>query len=357
MRILNILMISVLMLGTALSAEKADTETHKVVVVKTAEEFVKAIGPDRIIKLQAGDYNLTKVPRGKYKHVYWKLTFGENEHNLIIRDVTGLTIIGEGKTPAHIQIDTFYPNVLNFEKCSIIRLENLKLGHSGYCTGGVVSAVDSSKFSIHRCVLYGCGIEGLNLLRVKEFKFSDSIIEDCTYGIMRIEDSESLTFTNSKFRNNRKFYGCVFTDIKRILFQGGEFSNNQIAEPLFQFRSNKHKCILFLKKCEIIGNGAHSLAATGRGVAHKDTKIVNNSWQAPDEIKNRRGKKIPFMPGGWHYYTKPGETEYFDISISVYGRGNYSDALKLANPDIKQKDLKVDTKIFCPLKPEKNKKR
>jgi len=77
---------------------------------------------------------------------------------------------------------------------------------------------NAENFHIKDCVFYGCGTEGLYLINVKNFMFENSVIKECTYGIMTIESSEELLFKDSKFINNREFYGIDLFEASKIEF-------------------------------------------------------------------------------------------------------------------------------------------
>ncbi|MCD6588858.1 MAG: right-handed parallel beta-helix repeat-containing protein [Candidatus Fermentibacteraceae bacterium] len=55
---------------------------------------------------------------------------------------------------------------------------------------------------ISDCDLFGCGTVGLELRDTSRFRFTNSIIRDCAYGIMEFINSHDLVFENSVFRDN-----------------------------------------------------------------------------------------------------------------------------------------------------------
>ena len=326
--------------------------------VNTVEQFVRAIGPNRIIQLAPGKYPLSKAVRRKLKHVRWKKAI-RDEYDLIVVDAPNLAIRGIGTKAVHLAVNAAYANVLNFEKCPGLELANLKMGHHpypGYCTGGVVRVEEADGVVIRKCILYGCGTEGLRLEKVKNLRFVDSIIEKCTYGILTADDAENLKFQRSVFRDNSKFHGFHFRDCIAVSFRNCTVSDNVLGglkEPLFETNLNSDDAAITFAGGTIERNAAAALAKPPGMVTFRKATIEGNSWDAPAAVKAKRGGKTLADKGGWYYHVPVGEAGFWDISIGVYGRGWYSQALAKANPNVTE-PIKPDTIIYCPQTPKKN---
>ncbi len=230
------------------------TKDAKIINISTAEAFVENIGPDRTLELDAGEYVLSDVKDRHMDFVRWDPNF--DGQTLTIRKVKGLKIIGKGPAPARLIVHPRYVFVLNFEDCKDIRLENLILGHSpeeGYCDSGVIGVANCQKITIRKCELFGCGTEGLMLTNVRSLSFEDSVIRDCSYGIMTIKSSADLSFTDSQFFGNREYYGISLHDSKRVVFAGCSFRENRINDTLFRSAS----CSDIVVKCCRISDNTH----------------------------------------------------------------------------------------------------
>jgi len=216
-------------------ASSTSPEQTTVVRVSTAKQLVEAIGSDRTLELAAGDYILSDVPDRHMDFVRWDPEF--DGKTITIRNVRHLVIRGAKKGPTRLLVRPSYAYVLNFEDCESISLENLTLGHApekGHCTSGVVGATDCEKLTVRSCDLFGCGTEGLTLERVRSLRFEDSIIRDCSYGILTAKSCADLRFTRSQFNRNSEFWGVRMHDSKGILFDTCSFESNKIEEELFR---------------------------------------------------------------------------------------------------------------------------
>ncbi|MCY2929028.1 MAG: right-handed parallel beta-helix repeat-containing protein [Planctomycetota bacterium] len=334
---------------------KAEKDARPVMAVATAEEFVKAIGPDRIIELAPGQYNLTKLTRRKLDHVRWTEAI-DGEYDLHIRDCPRLEIRGAGKEPVHIVINAGYASVLNFHNCPSLTLSNLELGHEkilGYCTGGVVVIEGTTGVMIDRCLLYGCGIEGLTLTKVKDLTFRDSTVEKCTNNILVARDCDKLAFERSVFRRCTQYGGFDFVDCMAVTFTDCQVEGNAVREPLFKTNLNADEARIIFTGGAIRRNTAKELASPANMLTIKDADVKDNSWQATEEVRNFRSTISPLPGGGRTYITGPGVSSFSEVSHLVYGSIEHRQALEKANPKITE-PIQADTSIFCPDNPPKD---
>lgn len=222
------------------AGQPAEDHRAEVIHVKTAEQFVTALGSDREIHLAAGEYVLTDVKDRQMDAVRWDRKF--DGLSLTVRNVKNLSLVGEGDKPVRLIVRPGYVFVLNFEKCDAVRLENLSMGHApqkGECDSGVLGATDCAGLTFHKCDLFGCGTEGLTLKDVAKLSFEDSTIRDCTYGILTAEGCRDLSFTRSRFTGNEQFWGMQFNDTKTIAFADCVVEGNKAGDQsLFQLTSS-----------------------------------------------------------------------------------------------------------------------
>jgi len=229
----------------------------KTIKVANSREFLEALGSDRIIEMSPGIYNLSvwdpflnnqpeQAPRypnlgnqGGLKlsqGVSWEDLSGEGE--LTLNGIKNLTIRGwtvpgsdQGDDVLRrdgIVIDPRYAFVLKFVDCSDIVIEGLKAGHSegGYCEGGVFGYKDSSRITIERTEMYGCGTVGLELRNVSDMKVTNSWIYECTYSIMNVTGGANIAFDNCAFRRNMQYTLVEVSKTGNLSFANCEFSGN-----------------------------------------------------------------------------------------------------------------------------------
>ena len=206
--------------------------------VCNVEEFLEAIGSDRVLVLAPGQYVLSEVKDRQMDFVRWDPNF--DGKTLTIRNVKGLKIVGKGEKPVRLVVRPRYVFVLHFEDCEDVQIVNLAMGHApeeGGCDSGVLGATSCEGLIVRKCDLFGCGTEGLTLKNIRSFTFEDSCIRDCTYGIMTARGCEGLAFERSRFTKNREFWGVRLHDTKGVAFVDCVFSGNKCEEALFQATS------------------------------------------------------------------------------------------------------------------------
>lgn len=231
--------------STARNAEQQE----KVFPVNNAEEFINAIGSNRTIEVSPGDYILSAIPDRYMHHIRWDPEF--DGKTITIRNVENLVIKGSDRSTTQLLVNPRYVFVLNFENCKQVTLQGLTLGHTpekGVCTSGVIGVNNCQDFSIDNCDLFGCGTEGLTLENVQSLSFNNSIIRECSYGIMSIKGCKNLLFNKSTFTKNEQYYGINISDTNKVVFSSCDFSNNKVDGPLFQAISSSN---IVLQKCQL----------------------------------------------------------------------------------------------------------
>jgi polygalacturonase len=211
--------------------------------------------------------------------VRWAKVF--DGHELIVHNVAGLKLIGAGKA-TQLLAKPRYANVLTFDGCTDIALENLVLGHTpaGYCEGGVVRMSKCRAITINKCDLFGCGIEGLTLSDVAGLRFSHSTIRDCTYGIMTVSGSSDILMSDSRFIRNKEFGGFAFSDSRNIRLERCAINNNHfdsLAANLFSATSCSD---IIISGGEITGNVYKGIMSPIDCVKIINTKIESNTEPA-----------------------------------------------------------------------------
>jgi hypothetical protein len=244
--------------------------------VKNAVELVKAIGPERTIRLAAGRYDLTGMFTVKNRYIEWVNEF--DGPCPVIKNLSGLALVGE--EGAEIVISPAYGWALSFETCSGIRISGLTIGHSkpGYCIGGVLSFVRCDDVEIRSCDLYGSGTYGLGLDRAVKFSIADSIVRDCTYGLAAVERCEDLLFDSTVFKGTGEFDLFSVTASIHLLFKDCEFSRNR-GDSLFSIDAETRDCRTV--SCRFLDNDVARFSGGEALPSLEDAVFARNKFKRP----------------------------------------------------------------------------
>ncbi len=180
--------------------QPADVPAGGQIKVSSIDELIAAIGPDRTIILEAGTYDLSSASNygtsvGEY--YYWEQRWDGPQ--LVIRDVSGLTIAAESDDPKATTIAAIprYANVLSFTYCNDIEFRGFTAGHTkeqGECAGGVLYFEGCGDIRLEECRLYGCGILGIEAANCNSINVDKCEIYECSYGAVQIHDSDGISF-------------------------------------------------------------------------------------------------------------------------------------------------------------------
>jgi len=287
---MSALMVGVLVAGCEPAGPPEMTTKPDLIYVNSAQEFVDALGPMRILVLQGGAlYRLNDLPRGVSDFYRWEEAI-PGQAGLVVRNCDDLTIQAAEGDEAHIVTIHPYANVLSFENCDRLRLENLKIGHNpnpGYCTGGVLGLEDCEEVWIANTTLYGCGTEGLTLMRVNNLTFVGSESERCTYGLMTTFECDGLTFRRSVFRDTQEFYGFALHDTVNVTFEDCRIENNIVGgdnSALFSTNLTVEAGRVRMTGGTIIGNAVTNLVRPEGMLLLKDVDVRENFYQRSLDI-------------------------------------------------------------------------
>lgn len=213
---------------SSVTSEEPSTEAE-VIQVSTAGEFLEAIAPNAVIELAPGTYNLTEYLRGASDNIsdYVIRTFNDG-WQAEIHDVEGLTIRGTTEGSVEVVAEPRYCDVLYFNNCSDIVIENITFGHTiepGVCEGAVLTFVDCRRISLNLLDLYGCGTYGVVADNTVGITLRDCIIRECSYGMIDLRQCAEVIFEDCVFRDNSGFdMICLSNTI--ALFKGCTFTGN-----------------------------------------------------------------------------------------------------------------------------------
>ncbi|MBQ7554677.1 MAG: right-handed parallel beta-helix repeat-containing protein [Bacteroidaceae bacterium] len=195
------------------------------ITVSNAAEFIDALGSNRTVRIADGvtidltpALNDPEIFVGKYNDWVSDMYAYENEvgeyairivseevydgRQLTLKNINNLTIIGG--LGSKLIVEPRYACVINLWRCSSVRIQNLVMGHTeeGVCVGGVIGMNYCYDTQIYNCDLYGCGTYGIVAENSSVTNLVNSIIRDCSEGIVWLIDCSNATFYNCDFFDN-----------------------------------------------------------------------------------------------------------------------------------------------------------
>ena len=179
----------------------APTGEANEIVVSTVDEFLAAIGSDRTIYLQPGEYTLTEATDyGQAKtRPFYEWTEVYDGYGLVIRDVQNLKIVGHNADEVEINTVPRYADVLYFTGCSGVTVNSVTAGHKegpGNCAGSVLYFESTDTVRVGYCNLYGCGTVGADMFRCADALVENSIVRDCSIGGVRVIQGQDVRIQN-----------------------------------------------------------------------------------------------------------------------------------------------------------------
>lgn len=165
--------------------------------VDNATDFVHKLGSDRIIRLEPGTYDLSRVQCSALGRAY-----RDEFRGITLKNVQNLTIIGEGDKPVSIVTPNVEETVLTFSECKNLALRNLKIGHTIQprgCEGDALALLGVQGAKLDRMDLYGCGQFCLVMSRSGDIVVDNSYIHDCTYSLLEMESVGTVRFNKTRF--------------------------------------------------------------------------------------------------------------------------------------------------------------
>jgi hypothetical protein len=258
-------------------------DQRKVLRVKNATELVQALGPERIVRLAPGRYDLSGLSVVKNRFVDWVDQY--DGPCPVVKGVSNLALVGEagsGTSPgAEIVIAPAYGWVLSFEACTGIRISDLVIGHTkpGYCLGGVLRFARCDDTEIRSCELYGSGTYGLGLERSAKFAIVDSTVRDCSYGLATVDRCEDLLFDSTVFSGTGEFELFQIKSSAHLLFRECEFSRNR-GESLFSADDESRD--LRATSCRFLDNRVKRFSSGEGKIGLEGAVFKGNAFKRPN---------------------------------------------------------------------------
>ena len=170
------------------------------ITVMTIDEFLSAIGPDRIIVLDGTNFNLSKAKNygaGSTKYYEWREK--PDGYELVVRDVKNLIIKAKNSDPSKTTLEALprYANVLGFFNCENVTVEGFTAGHTkekGTCAGGVIYLENCESIKIEKMRLYGCGDLGVDAFSSTGIDIINTEIYECSSGAAYFLSTRNINF-------------------------------------------------------------------------------------------------------------------------------------------------------------------
>ena len=283
-------------------APKMAEAVDGVITVTTEDQFLNALGNDRIVEL-GKDVHLnlsrilvqedkfagvpgrawtTNVERGGEQPVIIS-EFVNDGQQLVLKNFKNLVI--RGAHNSSIEVDPRYSFCLSLLDCEGCLIHNLTIGHTegGYCDGGVIGVTGGRGNSVTSCDLYGCGTYGIVARDTHVLSVSRSNIHDCTYGMMELYDSESVHFEKCDFFNNREYELITNRGCENTIFNDCRFYANWGKAPLFMSDAT-----ITLFGCEVY----HFIIGDRDQLIWHECRIENDSDFVPDPREQPIGPDV-----------------------------------------------------------------
>lgn len=229
-----------------LKAKLDPFSVEKVVEVNNINQFINAIGSNTKIIVNAQQLNLDQADVTIDDHV-------STEWGLDIMGISNLIITSYNENSAKLLTANELADVINFSNCKNIYINNIIAGHSpmkGACDAGVFRFFECSNVHINNSELYGSGVFGLEMNKVKDFLIENSTIKECTYQIVYAEESSGLKFISCEFLNNVGPYLFNLENSTNVIVSDCQFSNN-VGSYVFNF---SYSTDIQINECTITAN-------------------------------------------------------------------------------------------------------
>ena len=216
------------------------TQPQETVVVKTADEFLAALGSNKDIVIDTPLLDLSTATSYQSQIAgegyYWTDPFDGPE--LTICELDNLTIRGkDGKAANVISAVPRYAQVLRFQNCSNVTVEDLTAGHTkepGYCIGGVLDFEGCGNVTVTNTGLFGCGTIGIIGNQCRNMELTDNEIYECSYGGISLGQVKYANMKGNTFRDLGDEYGTgyiySFTGCADLTFDGSSVPGNDYLE-------------------------------------------------------------------------------------------------------------------------------
>lgn len=172
------------------------------VLVKTVDEFLSVIGPDRTIVLDGELFDLSTASNyGGIGTDYYYWQENPDGPGLVIHDTNGLSIRANNTASGATTLAAIprYADVISFRNCNNLFLGGFTAGHTkepGVCSGGVLNFQNCNQVMLEKMRLYGCGILGIQASYCASLSVLRTEIYECSQGAGQFFHTDGISFTD-----------------------------------------------------------------------------------------------------------------------------------------------------------------
>ena len=203
------------------------------VEVKTVDEFLEVIGPDRTIVLDGTNFDLSTAQNygGIGTEFYsWEETYDGPQ--LVIHDVSNLTIKAKNADPAATTLEALprYANVLVFKNCGNVTVTGFTAGHTrekGACSGGVIYLSDCKNIRVEDMRLYGCGVTGVDTFMCSGIDVINTEIYECSAGAVYFSLTSDINFKDCNIHDVPS-PALTFSDCRNITWNDQNLEGTEL---------------------------------------------------------------------------------------------------------------------------------
>lgn len=267
-------------------------QKEKTVTVTTVQQFLDAIASNTTIQLQGHSFHISDLANSGKSSANYEFREVYDGYELLIFNVQNLKIIGLGNDLVRLYAKPEYGNVIAFDNCTNVTIENVDAGHGaskGSCVGGVFKIENTNNFFIKNTVMYGSGIEGITTDNVTNLVCSNSFIRSCTYGIMTLANSNDILFENCVFEDNGVYDLVTLTSCGNINFKNCSFEKNRTEGDtdysdysLFKVTESEN---IKLENCFVEANAADYFCNDANALTLQNVEMNHNDF-TKNKFKN-----------------------------------------------------------------------
>ncbi len=255
-----------------------DPELKKV-TVNNVQALYQALDNDTEITIEDGIYDLSKVQgTAPCAEVYSMAEYDIPDRSLLIKKARNLHL--KAKNSGKVKLVTPYEfvPVIRAEECHNLTLTGLVIGHDvkpGLCEGAVLAPVSCTYFIVDNCDLYGSGTFGIEAETCSSIGLTNSIIRECTRGIMAFNNCYSGFFENCTMKDNTGDHMVRNNASDQLVFYNVTFENNHTPKeygPFEFFRLQDTYTAIALRNCTFVNCSSDYFATHANGIAETSTK-------------------------------------------------------------------------------------
>lgn len=224
--------------------------------VSTVKDFLLALDDNTEIIINKGVLDITSTELIKYKDI-----IPHKNKNKIILDAMGLYLKNfnnltiKGKNVTKLLSTYEYDDILNFESCESIFLENLIIVHeiaADVCEGQVLDFYNCSNVHIKNCELNGSGTYGLSAIKTNHIVVNSTKIYNNSETAIYLSENTSAYLDNSTIHDNNILYHLIYVrENAKIWISNTRFLNNYTENGALFSIDNSDSVLIECHNCTV----------------------------------------------------------------------------------------------------------